>query len=288
MLNNKGMEKLENINNKGMKMDKKIIFLDLDGTLTNDEKKITPKTKEALMDIQKRGHIVALASGRPTPGMGFIAKELELEKYGGYVMSFNGGKIIDWKTKETVFENTLDRKYLPDLIRYARQNNLGLITYDNKQGLVATRVDPYVMLETVKINRIPAFLTDVVKYVDYNPNKCLYTVDPEISEYHEKRLAEKFGDVLSVYRSTDYFIEIVPKGIDKAASIKVLIDKLNIPHENTIACGDGFNDLSMIKYAAVGVAMENAVEAVKESADYITASNNDDGIAEVLEKFITD
>ena len=288
MLNNKGMEKLENINNKGTKMDKKIIFLDLDGTLTNDEKKITPKTKEALMDIQKRGHIVALASGTPTPGMGFIAKELELEKYGGYVMSFNGGKIIDWKTKETVFENTLDRKYLPDLIRYARQNNLGLITYDNKQGLVATRVDPYVMLETVKINRIPAFLTDVVKYVDYNPNKCLYTVDPEISEYHEKRLAQKFGDVLSVYRSTDYFIEIVPKGIDKAASIKVLIDKLNIPHENTIACGDGFNDLSMIKYAAVGVAMENAVDAVKESADYITASNNDDGIAEVVEKFITD
>lgn len=276
------------LNNKGMKMDKKIIFLDLDGTLTNDEKKITPKTKEALMDIQKRGHIVALASGRPTPGMGFIAKELELEKYGGYVMSFNGGKIIDWKTKETVFENTLDRKYLPDLIRYARQNNLGLITYDNKQGLVATRVDPYVMLETVKINRIPAFLTDVVKYVDYNPNKCLYTVDPEISEYHEKRLAQKFGDVLSVYRSTDYFIEIVPKGIDKAASIKVLIDKLNIPHENTIACGDGFNDLSMIKYAAVGVAMENAVDAVKENADYITASNNDDGIAKVVEKFITD
>ncbi len=269
-------------------MDKKIIFLDLDGTLTNDEKKITPKTKEALMDIQKRGHIVALASGRPTPGMGFVAKELELEKYGGYVMSFNGGKIIDWKTKETVFENTLDRKYLPDLIRYARQNNLGLITYDNKQGLVATRVDPYVMLETVKINRIPAFLTDVVKYVDYNPNKCLYTVDPEISEYHEKRLAEKFGDVLSVYRSTDYFIEIVPKGIDKAASIEVLIDKLNIPHENTIACGDGFNDLSMIKYAAVGVAMENAVDAVKENADYITASNNDDGIAKVVEKFITD
>ena len=59
------------------------------------------------MDIQKRGHIVALMSGRPTPGMGFDGKELELEKYGGYVMSFNGGKIIDWKTKETVFENTL-------------------------------------------------------------------------------------------------------------------------------------------------------------------------------------
>ena len=153
-------------------MDKKINIFGLDGTLTNDEKKITPKTKEALMDIQKRGHIVALASGRPTPGMGFIAKELELEKYGGYVMSFNGGKIIDWKTKETVFENTLDRKYLPDLIRYARQNNLGLITYDNKQGLVATRVDPYVMLETVKIKQNTSIFNRCSKVCGLHPNNA--------------------------------------------------------------------------------------------------------------------
>ena len=121
-------------------MDKKIIFLDLDGTLTNDEKKITPKTKEALMDIQKRGHIVALASGRPTPGMGFISKELELEKYGGYVMSFNGGKIINWKTKEKVFENTLDRKYLPDLIRYALREEIfhfGVAIQSEKTGAIS-------------------------------------------------------------------------------------------------------------------------------------------------------
>ena len=78
----------------------------------------------------------------------------------------------------------------------------------------------------------------------------------------------------------------MPKGIDKAASIKVLIEKLGISRENTIACGDGFNDLSMIRYAGVGVAMENAVDAVKAEADYITASNNDDGIVQVIEKYI--
>ena len=73
--------------------------------------------------------------------------------------------------------------------------------------------DPYVMLETVKINRIPAFLTDVVKYVDYNPNKCLYTVDPGNFRVSRKRLAGKNSEMFfSVYRSTDYFIEIVPKG----------------------------------------------------------------------------
>lgn len=265
---------------------KKIIFLDLDGTLTNDEKKVTPKTKEALLKMQEQGHIVALASGRPTPGMVQLAEELELEKYGGYILSFNGGKIINWKTKETIFENVMDRKYIPDLIKYARQNNLGLITYDDKHALVATRMDKYIALEALFINKIPAYMMDVVKYVDYNPNKCLFTANPEISEYHEKRIAEKFGDKLGIYRSSDYFIEVMPKGIDKAASIKVLIETLGIPRENTIACGDGYNDLSMIQYAGIGVAMENAVDVVKAEADDITASNNHDGIAQVIEKYI--
>ena len=74
--------------------------------------------------------------------------------------------------------------------------------------------------------------------------------------------------------------------MDKAASIKVLIEKLGIPRENTIACGDGFNDLAMIRFAGVGVAMENAVDAVKAEADYITGSNNHDGIVQVIEKFM--
>ena len=265
---------------------KKILFLDLDGTLTDDEKKITPKTKEALMNIQEQGHIVALASGRPTPGMVPIARELQLEKYGGYIMSFNGGKIINCRTNETIFENVVDRKHLPELIRYARQNNLGLITYDTKHALVATRMDQYIALEAMFINKIPAYMTDVVKYVDYNPNKCLFTVDPVVSEYHERKIAEKFGNELGIYRSSDYFIEVVPKGIDKAAAIKVLIEKLGIPRENTIACGDGFNDLTMIRYAGIGVAMENAADIVKAEADYITTSNNNEGIAQVIEKYI--
>ena len=95
-------------------MDKrKIIFLDLDGTLTNDEKKITKKTKEKLIEIQEQGHIIALASGRPTPGIVPVAKELELEKYDGYILAFNGGKVIDCSTNKTVFENVMDRKYVP-------------------------------------------------------------------------------------------------------------------------------------------------------------------------------
>ena len=170
-------------------MDKrKIIFLDLDGTLTNDEKKITKKTKEKLIEIQEQGHIIALASGRPTPGIVPVAKELELEKYGGYILAFNGGKVIDCSTNKTVFENVMDRKYVPELIRYARVHNLGLISYDLKQALVATRMDEYIFREAIVINKIPAYMTDVEKYLDFNPNKCLCTAKPEESEFYEQDL----------------------------------------------------------------------------------------------------
>ena len=111
------------------------------------------------------------------------------------------------------------------------------------------------------------------------------TADEEMAEKHEKSLAKIFEGKLSVYRSAPYFIEVVPQGIDKAASIEKLINYLGIDQKDTIACGDGYNDLSMIKYAGVGVAMSNAVDVIKENADYITLSNNDDGIAKVIEKF---
>ena len=107
-------------------MDRKVLFLDLDGTLTNDDKKVTPKTLKALKQIMEEGHIVALASGRPTPGVAQVAKTLELDKYGGYVLSFNGGKVINWKTKEVIYE----------LVDYATENNIGLITYDDDSIVV--------------------------------------------------------------------------------------------------------------------------------------------------------
>ena len=91
---------------------------------------------------------------------------------------------------------------------------------------------------------------------------------------------------MGVYRSEPYFLELVPKGIDKAQSLQVLLDKLEMKKEEMIACGDGFNDLSMIRFAGLGVAMSNAQPPVKEVADYITLSNDEEGVAHVVEKFL--
>lgn len=102
----------------------------------------------------------------------------------------------------------------------------------------------------------------------------------------EPKVKAAMGRDFSVYRSEPYFLEILPKGIDKARSLERLLDRIGLTKEEMIACGDGYNDLTMISYAGLGVAMENAVLPVRKAAQYITASNNDDGVGLVVEKFM--
>ena len=98
----------------------------------------------------------------------------------------------------------------------------------------------------------------------------------------ETIFSARFGDQIGVFKSEPYFLELVPKEIDKAASLDKLLHAIGIQTDECIAFGDGFNDISMIRYAGLGIAMSNAAEPVKKAADYITASNDDDGIARML------
>ena len=159
----------------------KLIVLDLDGTLTNSKKVITPRNREILIRVQEQGVRLVLASGRPTYGIVPLANELRMNEFGGFILSYNGGEIINWGTQE--------------------------------------------------------------------------------------------------------MIELVPQGIDTALSLAVLLKEIGVERKEMIAIGDGYNDLSMIKFAGLGIAMGNAQEPVKKAADYITLSNEEDGVAEALEHF---
>lgn len=269
-------------------MTSKVLVLDIDGTLTNSDKKIDENTRRGLLNIQERGHIVILASGRPTPGMMEYAEILELEKYGGYLLSFNGGRIINCKSGEIVFQRTLPSTVIPYLYRYAKDHDCGLVTYLGDQIICGTRMDPYIELEA-RINHMEVHpVEQFVEYAEYNLNKCLMTAEPEQAAWYVDELDRRCGDILSIYRSEPFFIEIMPKGVDKAASLDRMLATVGLTRENTICVGDGFNDMSMIRYAGIGVAMENAQPVVKEAADYITKSNNDEGIVHVIDKFIRD
>ncbi len=264
----------------------KVLVLDLDGTLTNSKKEITPRTLEALIEAQKRGVKVVLASGRPTYGIVPMAEKVRLSEYEGYILSYNGGEIIDWKTKEMMYANVLDPVYIPYLYWCAKKNDFAIVSYHHEFVLTEHPDDEYVLKEAIlnvmQIKPVEHFL----KAIDFPIAKCMIVGEPTRLHELEKEMFAAMNGRMGVYRSEPYFLELVPKGIDKAASLDVLMKKLGLSAAEMIACGDGFNDISMIKYAGLGVAMANAQPAVKECADYITTSNDEDGVAAVIEKFL--
>ena len=262
----------------------KIISLDIDGTLTNSEKKITEMTRKKLFEFQENGGKVILASGRPTMGIKPYADILRLSEYGGYILAFNGGSMIDCKSGKILFEKTLPPHVIPEIYDIIKDYPVGINTYEGECIIAGRQINQYTELEA-RINGMKIkFVEDFVGYVDFPVNKCLLQGDPEVILQLEKLLSEKYKGQLGIFKSEAFFLEIVPQGIDKAESIDRLLNMLNISTEECIACGDGFNDISMIRYAGLGVAMSNAKEPVKEAADYITLSNDEDGIAHLLMK----
>ncbi len=266
----------------------KMIVLDLDGTLTNRNKEITPKTKETLMKAQEQGKIVVLASGRPTYGVMPLAEELHLEDYGGYILSFNGGIIMNCKTKEVVFSRQLPAEANSKIIDLAQEHNVSILTYENRTLLTNRPEDQYVQLES-RINTleiVPMTIEQLKAHITFSVPKFLMTDDGDYLAMVEPKVKAALGKNFSVYRSDPFFLEILPKGIDKAQSLERLLSVIGMKREEMIACGDGYNDLTMVQYAGLGVAMGNGVLPVRKAADYITLTNEEDGVAHVVEKFM--
>jgi Cof subfamily protein (haloacid dehalogenase superfamily) len=266
-------------------MQHKILVLDIDGTLTNSKKEISAATKDALIKAQKVGVKIVLASGRPTFGIEPIAKELEIDKYGGFILAFNGGKIINYETKEIVYELDFPNELIEIVYNTAKANNLAIISYDDECIITEQGENIYVQKEAF-LNKAPVKHVDsFLSGIPYKIPKCLIVGDVSQVEPLEKQMHAELNEHINVFRSEPFFLELVPKNIDKANSLEKLALHLGITKDDMIACGDGFNDLSMIQYAGIGVAMSNAQDVVKDAADYITLSNDEDGIVHVVEKY---
>jgi Cof subfamily protein (haloacid dehalogenase superfamily) len=265
----------------------KILALDIDGTLTTSQKEVTDRVKEAIDSLYKRKIPVLLVSGRPTEGIYPIADKIDLMNNNGYILAFNGGKIIDVQTKKVIYSKAIDNSLINDICDFASENHLAILTYRDGNIITTDTEDEYVKIEA-RINKLPAIkVEDMKKEAPSNPDKFLIVGDPAILEHKVVEMAEKFKGKLNIFRSEPYFIEIVPMGIDKAQSLEVLLKSLSLTKEELVACGDGRNDVTMIDYAGMGVAMENACDEVKAVANYITASNDEDGVAAAIDKFFS-
>lgn len=261
------------------------IALDLDGTLTNHDKVVTPRTRQALLKAQELGTVIILASGRPTYGIVPVAECLELEKRGGYILSYNGGNIVNAKTGEKLFSQFLPDAVIPILYKYAKEKNHALLGYAGNEIITEMPDDQYVKEES-RINKMNIRKVDnLLEALEPHPTKLLMTGDPTDMIKAEEELVEILGEKMDIFRSAPFFLELVPKGIDKAQSLLRLLSKINLTPADLMAFGDGYNDLSMLKLASVGVAMANAAPEVRADADYVTLSNEEDGVAEALLHF---
>ena len=265
--------------------DYKLIALDLDGTLTNSQKKISPATREVLLRAQHAGTRVALVSGRPTVGVLPLARELELDRNGGFIISFHCGKIVSCKTGETLYERYLPEELLPRLCGLNKKHPLAVIIYSS-DSIVTETADNFYVRGDAFINHMPVEeVRDLLPRIDFHVNKFLFPGDPQYIEKLLPSLRREFP-TCSIYCSEPYYLEVMPNNVDKAQALSVLLGRLGLTRSSLIACGDGFNDQSMVRFAGMGVAMENAQQVVKDDANFVTRSNDNDGVAYAVQKFV--
>lgn len=260
-----------------------IIALDLDGTLTNERKEITPHTYEVLMRLQRLGSRLCLASGRPPYGMRPLAEQLHMAEHGGLLLCYNGGHVEDCQTGEVLVERTLDEALLPRLVEFQNESGLTLMTYHHDTIYTEHPDDPYVAISSrnnkMQVKGVKDFITDTPRPI----NKCLMVGAPELIPLWEERMAREMQGKMHILHSTPYFIELLPEGIDKGSALEELLKHCGMEHNQLIAFGDSHNDIDMLRMAGTGVAMGNAEDEVKKAADHVTLSNEEDGIAVFLE-----
>lgn len=264
----------------------KLIALDLDGTLNNDEKVITPKTKQALIAAQQAGAIVALVSGRQAPGLEREAKALELYKYHGMKISYNGGQIMDATTGEIIFRKAIPNDLAVRFLRHLEKwEELSPIVDDGEYIYTTDKTRHKVYDESHNNNLQVRIVPNIADAVTFNPVKILTAAPNEILVPHLKDISGGFENEMSFVQSAPWFYEGTIKGVSKYSALEQAAKYLGISRAEVIAFGDAQNDMSMLDFAGYGVAMANACDELKAMADEVTLSNNDDGIAATLAKF---
>ncbi|MCQ9210824.1 Cof-type HAD-IIB family hydrolase [Granulicatella seriolae] len=274
-------------------MSKRVIVMDVDGTLATSQKEISPRTKNALIKAQEQGDLIILASGRPTSGLLDFAKDLLMDSYQGLLVSYNGSKVVNAKTHEVLFDQTLSIEQAKAVLQHLKKFRLipmvdkddYLYVHDVFQGYIDFQGQPFNVIEYE--SRGGKFKLceqdDLAEFVDFPMNKIIVAGDPDYLQENYQAMMAPFKDSLNCVFTGPFYFEFTAKGIDKAKALDTVLRPLGYNSQDVIAFGDRHNDMTMLDYAGIGVAMGNAVPEVKAMANHTTASNDEDGIAKFLD-----
>lgn len=262
----------------------KAVFIDIDGTLIKSDHSLSDLTIDTIKKIKALGIIVVLVSARPLHGITAISQQLGLSDVP--IASLNGSYIAQEDEvlyNCTINDDTLIRLY-NDLLPYP----VSIIYYDQMQWY--SEEENKFTINEQKITQVPikisSFdqLSELWKANNTGPNKLLVIGEEDVIKNIQSEVSPQYSDLLNMYTSKPIYLEVMDKAASKMEAIKFFMNKYNLLREETIAIGDNFNDIEMIQYAGLGIAMGNAPEPVKKVAYFITETNNNDGVAKALEE----
>lgn len=260
----------------------KLLAVDVDGTLLNSNKEITPNTKARIHETIEKGVIFTISSGRPVQGVQLIINKLEVDIP---VITYNGAMVITGESRKVIYSCTMKNEDVIQVERFGRERNTTIAIWSDNQ-LFVNRADERAAKYSELSGTEAKLYKNVEEVLVKGVNKILWYDEVERINAFQEELKNIINPTINFHTSQPFFLEFVDVNASKAIALEKLGKFYGINREEMIAVGDGFNDLSMIEYAGLGVAMENAPLEIKQAADFVTRSNDNDGVAFVIEKFI--
>lgn len=265
----------------------KLVAIDIDGTLLNDQYEVTPEVKKALKAAEDKGVSIVLCTGRPLPGVQLLLNELDLLKENDYVITYNGSLVQNTQTGTVISRYGLTSDDFITVEAMARRVGSHLHVIDEESIYTPNRdISPYTVHESSLVGMPIKFRTPEEITTQVSPVKMMMIDEPEILDAAIAKLPESFKNQYTTVKSAAFYYEILNKEASKGAAVAKLAAHLGIQQEEIMAIGDNENDLSMIEYAGIGVAMGNATPAVKKAADVQTASNEEHGVAQIINQYV--
>jgi len=263
----------------------RLVAMDLDDTLLNEDLQISPENKAALLAAQEAGITLVLASGRPSQAIAPYAQVLGLDKAPHWILAYNGASILESDTGKEYSSCKLSPQLLEEIWDTSKALGQALQTYSD-QDILLSDENEYTRKDT-ELTGIPWRLVDKQEFISEARVKVILPGDPDVLEEVQKVFKQKFGSRVNQFTSKPYFFEIMNPKADKGLALEKLCAHLEIKQEEAAALGDAMNDYGMIFWAGSGIAMANADPRIKKIARYITSRNHQDhGVAEAFERWI--
>lgn len=264
----------------------KLIGIDFDGTLLDDNKRISDYNIECIKKATKQGVTCILATGRPLSDVVInYHKQLDLYNDKQFFIGFNGTSISNVTTKEVIFEQKLNYYDIIKLFKFANENNFVAYIY-LENCLLYNKLNEWLLREKEynNINLKPIDLSTLS--TDFTAYKFMIAEDPDTLDKLEINMTKEISDNFTILRSMPHYLEFLPQGCNKYSCLKLFATYLGIKDEEIMAIGDSMNDYQMIKYTINSVAMGNSVQKIKDIAKYITLDNNNSGVGHIINKLV--